>query len=141
MLNPRKVVVAAAALALVAIARPTPIVAQGAAAQMPIGVMSHALGDGRMVLVDAKMMTLYTYTPDTVAGKSTCNGRCAENWPPLKAADDAKPMGEWTIVTRDDGAKMWAYKGKPLYTFARDTKAGDATGDNMGNGNWKVATP
>lgn len=141
MWNTRRMVVAAAALALVAVARPTRISAQGAAATMPTGVMSHALADGRTVLVDAKMMTLYTYTRDTVAEKSTCNGRCADNWPPLKAADDAKPIGSWTVVTRDDGTKMWAYKGKPLYTFARDTKAGDATGDNAGNGNWKVATP
>jgi predicted lipoprotein with Yx(FWY)xxD motif len=139
MSSPRILVAAAATLGLVALARPTPIAAQGAT--MPPGVMAQALADGRTALVDAKMMTLYTYARDTVPGKSACNGRCAENWPPLKAADDAKPMGEWTIVTRDDGAKMWAYKGKPLYTFARDTKAGDATGDNMGNGNWKVATP
>jgi predicted lipoprotein with Yx(FWY)xxD motif len=114
---------------------------QTAAAQMPAGIMSHALPDGRTVLVDEKMMTLYTYARDTVAGKSTCNARCAENWPPLKAPDGAKDMGNWTVVKRDDGSPMWAYKGKPLYTFARDAKPGDATGDNMGNGNWKVAVP
>ena len=42
-------------------------------------------------------------------------------------------------ITRDDGTKQWAYKGKPLYTFARDTKAGDATGD--GKGPWHSAKP
>jgi predicted lipoprotein with Yx(FWY)xxD motif len=62
--------------------------------------------------VDAKGMTLYTFDKDA-AGKSKCNGPCAENWPPLAAADDAKPTADMTVVVRDDGKKMWAYKGKP----------------------------
>src|ERR1700754_3078255 len=77
--------------------------------------------------VDAKGMTLYTFDKDS-AGKSACNGPCATNWPPLMAAADAKASGDWTIVTRDDGSKMWALKGKPVYTFAKDTKPGDTTG-------------
>ena len=36
------------------------------------------------VLADAKGMTLYTFDKDA-DGKSNCNGKCAENWPPLKA--------------------------------------------------------
>ena len=46
-----------------------------------------------------------------------------------------------TIVTRDDGSKMWALKGKPLYTFAKDTKPGDTTGDGFLNGAWHIAKP
>ena len=46
-------------------------------------------------------------------------------------AADAKPEGDLSIVTRDDGAKQWAYKGKPIYTYAADKKAGDMTGDNF----------
>jgi predicted lipoprotein with Yx(FWY)xxD motif len=90
--------------------------------------------------VDAKGMTLYTFDKDA-GGKSMCNGPCATNWPPLTATADAKPMGAWTVVTRDDGAKQWAYKGKPLYTWAKDTKPGDTTGDGFMNGVWHVAKP
>lgn len=90
-------------------------------------------------LVDAKGMTLYVFDKDT-AGKSACNGKCAENWPPLMASADAKPMGEWTIVTRDDGAKQWAYEGKPLYTWVKDQKPGDVTGDGVNNV-WHIAQP
>jgi predicted lipoprotein with Yx(FWY)xxD motif len=90
--------------------------------------------------VDAKGMTLYTFDKDS-GGKSMCNGPCAENWPPLLASDDAKPEGSMTIVVRDDGKKMWAYKGKPLYAFKKDTKAGDITGDGFMNGVWHLATP
>src|ERR1700741_2110806 len=80
--------------------------------------------------VDAKGMTLYTFDKDA-AGKSMCNGPCAENWPPLMASADAKPMGDWTVVTRDDGKTMWAYEGKPVYTFKKDSGPGDITGDGF----------
>ena len=90
-------------------------------------------------LADAKGMTLYTFDRDA-AGKSNCTGQCAQNWPPLVAAADAKPSGDWTVVTREDGAKQWAYKGKPLYTWTKDTKAGDVTGDGFNNV-WRIAAP
>ena len=90
-------------------------------------------------LVDMKGMTLYTFDRDA-GEKSACNGQCATNWPPLMAAADAKASGEWTIVTREDGGKQWAYKGKPLYGWSKDTKAGDTTGDNVNNV-WHVAKP
>src|SRR5271154_4193037 len=78
-------------------------------------------------LVDGKGMTLYTFDKDTTAGKSACNGQCAINWPPLPAAAGAAPSGDWTVVPRDDATKQWAYKGKPLYDFHKDAKAGDVT--------------
>ncbi len=90
--------------------------------------------------VDDKGMTLYTFDKDA-GGKSMCNGPCAENWPALIAADDAKPTADMTIVVRDDGKKMWAYKGKPLYTFKRDMAAGDTNGDGFLNGAWHMAKP
>jgi predicted lipoprotein with Yx(FWY)xxD motif len=98
-------------------------------------------GDTAMgkVLTDSKGMTLYTFDRDA-AGKSNCNGPCAQNWPPLMAPASASASGDWSVVTRDDGSKMWAYKGKPLYTWAKDTKAGDTTGDGVNNV-WHVAKP
>lgn len=110
------------------------------AASMPPGVAVRTLDNGKKVLADAKGMTLYTYQRDS-AGKSNCTGRCVANWPPLMAADNAVPMGSWTVVTRDDGKKMWAYKTMPLYTFARDAKPGDITGDGAASGAWKIAVP
>jgi predicted lipoprotein with Yx(FWY)xxD motif len=95
-------------------------------------------GKGK-ALVDAKGMTLYTFDKDA-AGKSNCNGPCATNWPPLMASAGAKADGDWTVVKRDDGSMQWAYKSKPLYTWVKDTKAGDVTGDGV-NQVWHVATP
>jgi predicted lipoprotein with Yx(FWY)xxD motif len=90
------------------------------------------------VMVDSAGMTLYTYTKDGVGtGKSACNGKCAVNWPPLKAAANASSSGDFTIITRDDGSKQWAYQGKPLYLWIKDKKPGDRTGDGW-NKVWYV---
>ena len=90
-------------------------------------------------LVDGAGMTLYTFDRDT-ASASNCNGVCANNWPALRAPADAKPSDDWTIVTRGDGSKQWAYKGKPLYTFYHDANPGDAKGDGVNNV-WHLAVP
>jgi len=92
--------------------------------------------DGGMLVGSANNMTLYTFDKDP-AGKSVCNGPCAVSWPPLMAAADAKPMGDYSIVTRDDGQKQWAYKGKPLYFWIKDAKPGDKTGDGFNNV-WRI---
>ena len=83
-------------------------------------------------LVDAKGMTLYTFDKD-VSGKSNCYDNCAKNWPPAAAMESDKPAGDLTIIKRDDGTMQWADGGKPLYTFVKDTKPGDVTGDNVGS--------
>ena len=87
-------------------------------------------------------MTLYVFDKDAAgSGKSVCNGGCAANWPPLMAPANAAPIGDWSVTTRDDGSKQWAYKGRPLYHWAKDTKPGDMTGDGKMDGAWKVAKP
>ncbi|GIZ50350.1 COG4315 family predicted lipoprotein [Noviherbaspirillum aridicola] len=88
------------------------------------------------VLVGGNGMTLYTFDKDA-EGKSMCNGKCAENWPPLYA-DDTTPSGDFSVITRDDGKKQVAYKGKPLYYWVKDQKPGDRTGDGVNNV-WRVA--
>jgi len=92
------------------------------------------------VLADSSSMTLYTFDRD-VPGKSNCNGQCAANWPPLRADGTSQPSGNWSVVTRDDGSKQWAYKGKPLYTWVKDQKPGDTTGNGINNNTWHVAQP
>ena len=88
------------------------------------------LADGALVATNG--MTLYTFDKDAAnSGKSTCNGPCAALWPPLAAAVADPPAGTWSIVTRDDGARQWAYKGKPLYFYLADKKAGERSGDNF----------
>ena len=105
--------------------------AQGA----PGGVM---VRDG--LLTGPSGMTLYTFDKDTAgSGKSVCNGPCAANWPPLMAGN-ASASGDYSVITRDDGGQQLAYKGKPLYYWAKDTRPGDKTGDGF-NSVWHIATP
>ena len=54
------------------------------------------------------------------------------------ATDQAS--GDYTVITRDDGAKQWAVKGKPVYFWAKDAKPGDKTGDGV-NKVWQTAKP
>jgi predicted lipoprotein with Yx(FWY)xxD motif len=92
------------------------------------------------MLVDSAGMTLYTFDKDVAgSGKSACNGPCAKNWPPLHASGSEQASGDWSVITRDDGTKQWAYKGKPLYLWIKDHKPGDKTGDGFLK-LWHVAT-
>jgi len=84
------------------------------------------------VLATPSGATVYTFDKDVAgSGKSACNGPCAQAWPPVAAQASDMAMGDWTIVTRDDGSKQWAYKGRPLYTFSKDAKPGDTSGDKF----------
>ena len=85
-------------------------------------------------------MTLYTGDNDRMANVSSCYDNCVHNWPAFNAADDAHDVGDWKVITRDDGTKQWAYKGKPLYYFILDKAAGDKKGDGVGN-IWHIANP
>ena len=56
------------------------------------------------------------------------------------AADADAASGDYTLVTRDDGKKQWALKGKPLYYWVKDTKPGEMTGEGV-MGAWHVVKP
>jgi predicted lipoprotein with Yx(FWY)xxD motif len=91
------------------------------------------------MLVDSKGMTVYTFDKDTAnSGKSACTGACAATWMPVMAGD-APLSPPYSAIMREDGSKQLAYKGKPLYTFAKDKKAGDKAGDKFKD-IWHVVT-
>ena len=85
---------------------------------------------------DTRGLALYTYDKDVEPGKSTCIDDCAKAWPAALAPKGVKASGDWSLISRDGGAKQWAFKGKPLYTFIKDAKPGDATGNGAQNGIW-----
>lgn len=101
-----------------------PPAAAGDAKQASIG--------GAPALVDASSgLALYTFDGDTVADQSTCTGGCLAVWPAHAARSSEKASGNFTIFTRTDGSLQWAYKGKPLYTFASDSPGNNGTGDGV----------
>lgn len=91
------------------------------------------------ILTDANGMSLYTFTKDT-AGVSNCMDDCVANWPILAAEAGAVAEGDWTVITRSDGAMQWAYKGMPLYLFVQDAAPGDIVGEGKGEV-WYLARP
>jgi predicted lipoprotein with Yx(FWY)xxD motif len=88
-------------------------------------------------LADDKGMSLYLYTKDT-PNTSNCYDKCATAWPPLLTTGapvggdgvDAAMLG---TTKRTDGSTQVTYNGWPLYYFAKDTKAGDVTGQDVGS--------
>ena len=92
-------------------------------------------------LADFAGMTLYTFDKDAT-GASSCYGTCATNWPPYTSGATAEKMlpSNITVITRTDGSKQFAWKGKPLYYYAADTKPGDVQGDGIG-GVWHIVKP
>ncbi|UPS62998.1 hypothetical protein [Providencia rettgeri] len=86
----------------------------------------------RKLLTNKAKMTLYTFTKDS-DGLSSCNDECAIKWPPLAAQKEDIASAPFSIITRKDGSYQWAYKNKPLYTWIKDQKPGDITGDNVAN--------
>ena len=91
------------------------------------------------IVVNEAGMTTYTFDKDTAgSGKSACNGPCAQLWPPVMVPADAQVKEPYSSVTRDDGGKQLAYRGKPLYLYAADKAPGDKSGDNFKDV-WHVA--
>ena len=110
-----------------------------ACASMTGGAMAPYTKVSDGILVGSNSMTVYTFAKDTAgSGKSMCNGPCATNWPPLLIDGSPAVSGDYSVITRDDGKKQLAYKGMPLYFWAKDTKPGDKTGDGFLNGAWKI---
>jgi predicted lipoprotein with Yx(FWY)xxD motif len=87
------------------------------------------------VLADEAGRTVYTFDKDE-ANKSNCTGGCLAAWPVLAAKPGAVAQGDFGLIDTN-GAKQWTVKGKPLYYFAGDTKAGERNGDGKG-GVWHV---
>ena len=111
-------------------------------ATVEVGTATGPLGEYLTGLDD---LTLYTFKPDS-ENTSTCDGGCADAWPPFTVEPDATLEagagvdGELTTFARVDGTLQVAYNGAPLYYFAQDTSAGDTNGQGLGD-NWFVAKP
>lgn len=98
------------------------------------------VGKNGPILTDRNDMTLYYYERDDSGTKSTCNGKCAEQRPPLMADPNAVASGDFTIITRDDGSKMWAYRYRPLYTSVADKAPDEINGNDPAHA-WRIARP
>lgn len=112
-----------------------------AAQEVPAPLKTTTIAGLGTVLTGPNGMTLYTFANDREPGQSACAGQCAENWPPFgPAAGAPPPVAPLSVITRGDGSRQYAWKGKPLYYWKKDAKPGDARGHKV-RGVWFVAQP
>ena len=52
----------------------------------------------------------------------------SDEWKPVTASHLALPIGDFTLISRRDGATQWAYKKQPLFAFKGDLDLGDFNG-------------
>jgi predicted lipoprotein with Yx(FWY)xxD motif/plastocyanin len=97
------------------------------------------------ILVDQDGMTLYVFEQDTQgAGESSCQGDCADAWPPFTAEGEPTVgdgvTADLATFERETGETQVMANGWPLYYFAQDEAAGDARGYGV-NDVWWVVGP
>ena len=99
---------------------------------------------GKTVLTTNRGRTLYSLSAET-NGKLICKRGCLIDWHPLYIAKGVKPTGPvklGTIKRPDTGKRQVTFKGRPLYTFDEDARAGDVKGEGIRDvGVWRAAAP
>lgn len=95
----------------------------GADLQLPADVVVRDLAAGGGIgLADPAGITLYVFAAAATDRKTS------RHWLPLEAPAVANPVGDFSVIARDDGITQWAWRGQPLYRFDEDQYAGDFNG-------------
>jgi predicted lipoprotein with Yx(FWY)xxD motif len=98
----------------------------------------------KTVLTNTKGLTLYTLSGEK-NGKFICtSAECLKFWPPLLVPAGTTPKGPVKLGTikRPEGKTQVTYKGAPIYTYAGDSKKGEANGEGVKDvGVWHAVTP
>jgi predicted lipoprotein with Yx(FWY)xxD motif len=98
---------------------------------------------GKTVLTTTGGRTLYSLSVEK-NGKFICTASCLSVWHPLTVPVGVRPTGPVKLGTieRPEGGTQVTYKGRPLYRFGGDTKAGQANGEGIKDvGTWHAASP
>lgn len=88
------------------------------------------------ILVGPNGMSLYLFEKDTKgSGTSTCQGKCADAWPPLtvsgKPTKGENVTASLSTFKRKDGSTQVAVNGWPLYYYVDDNQPGDTKGQDI----------
>jgi predicted lipoprotein with Yx(FWY)xxD motif len=117
------------------------------AAQANGAVVSTAKTSLGRIIVNSNGRTLYLFAKDR-NGKSACTGQCAVFWPPLITSGKPRVIGGARAsligtTRRADGRLQVTYNHHPLYTFVKDTKAGQTNGEgvNAFGAVWDAVSP
>ena len=107
---------------------------------MPDGIDARlGLSAQAVVLNDFAGFTLYAFDGDAAGDGQTCSDAgCEMHWPPVMAPALALDVGDFSVVSRVDGSRQWAYRGRPLYRYRGDLLPGDAHG-RAADAGWRMA--
>jgi predicted lipoprotein with Yx(FWY)xxD motif len=133
--------VRAALLATALVALLVPAIAGAGQASKRVAKQAENATLGRTILTTTKGRTLYSLSAET-NGRFICTGSCLLDWHPLVMPAGVKPTGPVKLGTieRPDGRTQVTFKGRPLYRFDDDSKAGDVKGEGFKDvGTWHAA--
>lgn len=111
-------------------------------------VSARSHGEFGKILTGGQDKTLYLFEKDK-SPKSTCSGACAQAWPPM-IVKGRPTAGEGGVrkdllgtSKRSDGKMQVTYKGRPLYYYEADQKAGQTKGQGLDQfgAKWYVVAP
>ena len=107
---------------------------------MPDGIDAKlVLSAQAVVLTDFDGFTLYAFDGDAASDGQTCSDTgCEMHWLPVAAPALALDVGDFSVVSRVDGSRQWAYRGRPLYRYPGDLLPGDAHG-RAADARWRMA--
>ncbi|MEQ9447587.1 MAG: hypothetical protein RLN70_01615 [Rhodospirillaceae bacterium] len=80
---------------------------------------------GQVYATDQRM-PLYTFS-----GSPDADQAFRADWTPFTAYQLALPVGDFTVIARNDGIHQWALNGRPLYTYDGDVEYGDSNGKGL----------
>jgi len=88
------------------------------------------------VLATSSGLTLYRFTADQ-AGKATCTGACAKEWPPLLLSKGDRLEGPHGLrglstIRVSHGRRQVSFDNVALYRFSGDQRKGEAKGQGVG---------
>jgi predicted lipoprotein with Yx(FWY)xxD motif len=106
---------------------------------LPDGIGAGLVASAQAVaLSNWKGLTLYTFDGNAKDDHQPCTASGCDQWLPVVAPLLASGVGEFSVVTRADGSRQWAYKKRPLYLYAGDKLPGDAYGIGIDK-RWNLA--
>jgi predicted lipoprotein with Yx(FWY)xxD motif len=102
----------------------------------------------KTIVVNPAGRTLYALSPETTHHLLCKEAYCLELWPPLILPRGAKLRagkgveGKLGLLRRAGGREQVTLRGKPLYRFTEDHRAGEAHGEGLESfgGTWHAVT-
>jgi predicted lipoprotein with Yx(FWY)xxD motif len=112
-----------------------PAAASSSSAPAAATVITTHTGSAGTYLTNSSGRAVYLWVKDP-AGKSVCDGACADAWPPVTTTGAPTASGgavatDLGTFTRSDGTKQVTYDGHPLYYFAGDSGPGMTAGQGV----------